>query len=123
MKPDRLCKLEKDKLIDSQEGFVDTFNWMVDFINNLKGEGDINKNKKITVDKTVSDHPIIKLGGKDSNGGGSITVKCRDTDGTWKTVDDVNTISFSTGGQTNAGFELIDGGDGNIQIRLKVYYV
>lgn len=39
-KPAILCKLEKKKLIDTQEGFVDTFNWMVDYINNLKGDKD-----------------------------------------------------------------------------------
>ena len=34
-KPTPLCKLEKGKLLDSQEGFVDTFNWMVDLLDSL----------------------------------------------------------------------------------------
>ena len=38
-RPMVLCKLEKGKLIDSQDNFVDTFNWMVDYINNLRGDG------------------------------------------------------------------------------------
>ena len=36
-KPAQLCQLEKGKLIDGQKGFVDTFNWAVNAIANLKG--------------------------------------------------------------------------------------
>ena len=57
LRPGVLCKLTKGKIIDAQEGFVDTFNWMVDFISNLNGE------EPITVDKKVSDQPKIKLDG------------------------------------------------------------
>lgn len=53
-RPAKLCKLEKGKFIFAQEGFVDTFNWMVDFIDNLKGEDGIK------LDKKISDKPIIK---------------------------------------------------------------
>ena len=68
VRPETLCKLEKGKLIDSQEGFVDTFNWMVDFINNLRGDGDGDAGKRISLDKSVSDHPVIKFGGELSSG-------------------------------------------------------
>lgn len=34
-RPGALCVLEKKKLIDTQNGFVDTFNWMVDVIDEL----------------------------------------------------------------------------------------
>lgn len=42
VKPGILCKLEKGKLLDSQERFVDTFNWMVDLLDSLtKGNAKI----------------------------------------------------------------------------------
>ena len=56
-KPAQLCRLKKGKLIDVQEGFVDTFNWMVDFISNLKCD----KDTGLKLDTTISDKPVIKL--------------------------------------------------------------
>lgn len=56
-KPAVLCKLQKDQLIDTQKGFVDTFNWLVDFCSNLQGDGNIE------VDTQKSDKPKIKLVG------------------------------------------------------------
>lgn len=56
LRPGTLCKLEKGRLIDSQKGFVDTFNWMVDFIENLKGDGE-----RIEVDRSMSDAPVVRL--------------------------------------------------------------
>ena len=69
-RPPVLCKLEKGKVIDAQPGFVDTFNWMVDFINNLIGEGEeIAGKSDLRVDRTVDDHPVIRGGGKGGGGG------------------------------------------------------
>ena len=34
-KPTTLCTLEKGKLLDTQENFVDTFNWMVGLLDSL----------------------------------------------------------------------------------------
>lgn len=70
LRPGTLCKLEKGKLIDSQEGFVDTFNWMVDFIENLKGDGDADAGKSVRVDRSVTDHPVIRLDGSPGGGDG-----------------------------------------------------
>lgn len=36
-KPAQLCQLQKGIMVDSQEGFCDTFNWAVNAIANLKG--------------------------------------------------------------------------------------
>ena len=36
-RPATLCELDKGKLIDTQDGFVDTFNFAVRAIDNLKG--------------------------------------------------------------------------------------
>lgn len=72
-RPAILCKLQKGTLIDAQPHFVDTFNWMVDFINNLKGEGEIKPNEStLVVDRTDTAAPVIRGGGK--GGGGELTV-------------------------------------------------
>ena len=61
MRPPFLCHLEKGKVIDVQKGFVDTFNWMVDFINNLKGDADLDNGKNIKLDISKDDHPVIRF--------------------------------------------------------------
>lgn len=61
-RPGTLCHLEKGKILDTQVGFVDTYNWMVDYINNLKGEDGIK------LDNSISDHPVIKLDSESGDG-------------------------------------------------------
>lgn len=74
-KPAQLCVLQKEKLIDTQKGFVDTFNWVTSFCANLKGEparpADAKNEARqgIEVDATVSDHPVVKLTGDAPKGG------------------------------------------------------
>ena len=34
-KPSKICKLQKGKILDAQRGFVDTFNWMADLLDQL----------------------------------------------------------------------------------------
>lgn len=72
MRPPILCHLKKGKIIDADDnrGFVDTFNWLVDFCNNLRGEGDFDSTKSIRLDRRIDDHPVIRGGG----GGGSVSV-------------------------------------------------
>lgn len=62
-RPNFICELEKDKLIDTQHGFVDTFNYAVRAIDNLEG------GKNCTVDWTIPDHPIINVEVPESEGG------------------------------------------------------
>lgn len=65
-RPPFLCELDKNKLIDTQVGFVDTFNYAVRAIDNLEG------GKNCTVDWTTPDHPIINVElDDDEEGGGS----------------------------------------------------
>ena len=54
-RPPFLCELDKGKLIDTQVGFVDTFNYAVAAIDNLKG------GKNCTVDWTIPDQPVINV--------------------------------------------------------------
>lgn len=63
-KPGVLCTLQKDKLIDSQQGFVDTFNWLVASVNNLKG------GQNCEVNWPAPDTPQIDTRNSESEGGG-----------------------------------------------------
>lgn len=51
--------------------FVETYNFLVDFVNNLKGDADIpNDHGHISVDRTVEDHPVIRISSFKGIGGG-----------------------------------------------------
>ena len=63
-KPQQIQKLRKGKLLTGKNfpSFAETFNYFGDFIENLKGDADVRPdNGCITVDRTVPDHPIIRL--------------------------------------------------------------
>lgn len=66
-KPAQICQLQKGKLVDTQKGFVDTFNWAVQAIANLDG----GENCEVTW--PTDDHPTIDVSIDDStsdSGGG-----------------------------------------------------
>ena len=70
-KPAKLCQLQKGIMVDSQQGFVDTFNWAVNAIANLTG----GQNCEVTW--PVDDKPTIDVTaeeGDGSGGGGGATV-------------------------------------------------
>ena len=54
-RPPFLCELEKGKFVDTQFGFVDTFNWAVRAIDNLEG------GKNCEVEWVDDDHPVINV--------------------------------------------------------------
>ena len=54
-KPAALAHLEKNKLIDVQPNFVDTFNWLKDFCNNIEAK------EPLEIDLTTDVKPIIKF--------------------------------------------------------------
>lgn len=56
-KPNILRKLDKGKAIDTQIGFVDTFNWLVDFVGNLRGAG------RVRIDGAALGRPVISIDG------------------------------------------------------------
>lgn len=63
-KPAQLCQLQKGIMVDSQEGFCDTFNWAVNAIANLTG------GENCAVNWTVDDQPTIDFTGGEGGGGG-----------------------------------------------------
>lgn len=56
MKPQKLCTLKQGTAIGNKEnmGFAETYNWMVRFCKNLRGDGIY-----ITVDNKMGDIPTI----------------------------------------------------------------
>lgn len=51
--------------------FVETFNRLVDFHANLKGDGDISADGRITVDRADPAHPVIRFDATGLSGGSS----------------------------------------------------
>lgn len=138
-KPAQVCILEKDKLIDAQKGFVDTFNWVASFCENLEGKDGV------TVDKAVSDHPVVKLDDeKEDDGGDSGSghnkywgwVRVFGTDGSSNMTDDeykeatdpwkipytpVPIIRFASALDSNVK-ATVAGGPLDATIKIGVYY-
>lgn len=63
-RPGTLCTLKSGKAIGAQANFVDTFNWIVAAIKNLRG------GKGIKVKWPASDTPEISTDGEDGEGEG-----------------------------------------------------
>lgn len=109
-KPGVLCTLQKDKLIDTQQGFVDTFNWLVAAVNNLKG------GQNCEVNWPAPDTPQIDAKASESEGGGGGgAVKFTGTTGT---TDEDSSFTFSK--QSNCNITITCSGT---DIKFGVYYV
>lgn len=63
-RPAQICQLEKGKLVDTQQGFVDTFNWVAQSVANLQG------GENCEVSWTLPDHPTIDVNIDDEGDGG-----------------------------------------------------
>lgn len=81
IRPGTLCKLVKNKLIDAQQGFVDTFNWLVASMANLKG------GTNCTVSWPAPDTPQVDANAQGGGGGG----------GGGGNVDDVTAETYQGG--------------------------
>lgn len=92
--PAPLCQLERDKFIGNQKGFVDTFNWVVQAVDNLEG------GKNCKVDWALDGHPVINVEipeGDGEGGGGSPDVSA---------VYDV--VPSTSGSQSGIGIQYVD---------------
>ena len=71
VRPQILCTLVKDKVLDVQPNFVATFNWLVSCIDNLKGVDGIDV-EEVSMGKPVvrpsknPDTPLVDLSGLDN---------------------------------------------------------
>lgn len=92
-KPAQLCQLQKGIMVDSQEGFCDTFNWAVNAIANLKG------GQNCEVNWTVDDQPTIDCTAEEGDGesGGTPDVSA---------VYDV--VASTSGSQSGINVEYVD---------------
>lgn len=127
-KPAQLCVLQKEKLIDTQKGFVDTFNWVTSFCANLKGEpakpADAKNEARqgIEVDTTVSDHPVVKLTGDAPKGGGAATLTIVGNGSTDEVVCRTGKITFAADANSNVVITPTADAEGNVTITIGVYY-
>lgn len=55
-RPGVICKLVTGKLLSAQKHFVATFNWLVSFADNLKGD-----KKYINVNRSDTENPFVEL--------------------------------------------------------------
>lgn len=72
-KPITVQKLKRGKALCGKTfgGFVDTFNWLVDFCQSLQGDKDANNaNGRITLDRSDESAPVIRLDAANGGGGG-----------------------------------------------------
>lgn len=67
-KPSKPCHLEKGKVIDVASGFVDTFNWLAEFVYNLKAADGVR------LDLQSPSNPVLR--------GTGVSQKVTGTDGT-----------------------------------------
>ena len=111
-RPGFLCELQKGKLIDTQPGFADTFNYAVRSIDNLKG------GRNCKVDRTVPDCPVINVDIPDSPGGvgGGCAVEFTGTDST--STGESNSFTFASA--ANADVSVTCSGP---TITIGVYYI
>lgn len=63
-RPPRMEKLRHGRLLCGSvfRFFVETWNWLVGYVDNMKGDADVNpQSGYITIDRTDSDHPVIRF--------------------------------------------------------------
>ena len=120
-RPAILCHLKKGQMIDTQVGFVDTFNWMVDYINNLRGDG-----SNIDIENPVGTNPVVRFIGEipeGEGGGGSVDLTAVDVEsGAETTVEGVKTLRLESGVGSHVTLNLTDDGEGNATLVIGVQY-
>ena len=63
-RPPTIQKLRHNRLLCGRvfRFFVETWNWLVGYVDNMKGDADVNpQNGHIVVDRTDPDHPVIRF--------------------------------------------------------------
>ena len=63
-RPPRIEKLRHGRLLCGSvfRFFVETWNWLVGYVDNMKGDADVNpKAGYITIDRTDPDHPVVRF--------------------------------------------------------------
>lgn len=122
-----LTKLKTGKALGAQRGFVETFNAIVDFVRNLKGDADVNNaTGLIELDRGDATHPVIRVkpGGKTGGGGAAqITVVGNDGATPSEAVCTTGRIAFVAASDTNIIFTPSADSAGNVTVTVGVRYV
>lgn len=105
-RPATLCRLKKGTFIDDNLGFVETFNYLVDFIDNLKGDGDLDVGRPVKLDRSKDDRPVIRFNTNARGAGGGGGGK-----------------EYIAGDDTNIVFTDIESGPNIGKTSIDVYYI
>lgn len=131
-KPNTLAKLIPGKLIDTVRNFCATMNWVISCWDNFSvGKGlklQVNslKGGKPKVELNLSEGDNVRLRNKPdgsievSSEGGAASVTVTGTDGSSAVC--TNGITFQSAEDSNVVVNVSDGGDGNVVVKIGVYY-
>ena len=117
-----LIKLVKGKAIGAQDRFVDTWNAVVDFVRNLKGDADISDPSKqglLTVDRSDPSRPVIRIS-DEAAAALSSNLSVQGNDGA-AAVSGTKLV-FDTGSDSNVKISATEY-QGTITVKIDVYYV
>lgn len=107
-------------MIDTQVGFVDTFNWMVDYINNLRGDGD-----NIDIENPVGTNPVVRFIGEipeGEGGGGNIDLAVVDVEsGETTSLEGVSNLTIKSAEDSHVTLSL-DGEPDAAALTIGVHY-
>lgn len=116
-----LRKLTPRKAIGAQPFFVDTFNAIVDFVRNLKGDKDVNSSTgSVEVDRTNPAHPVIRSTGCGGEGQ-TLTIVGNDVVPT-VVVCKTGRVTFASAADSNVVVTPSADLDGNVTLTVGVYY-
>lgn len=115
-RPARLCKLAKGKVIDAQDGFVETFNWMVDFINNLCGDGE-----KIELTNPTGTNPVVRFKGGNDKAQTNPGIKVYAYGDT--VYDGITEMEFSQTSNDSVHFAVAKNGDHTAIVTAEAQYI
>lgn len=100
-KPVILQKLKHGKLLNHKTApqFVETFNYIVDWINNFRGDGQIGDGSEgnIFVDGSNDARPVVRFEGELSSSGGGSSDSYVDTKSNFALIRDNNTVKINNG--------------------------
>lgn len=74
-RPPRIEKLRHGRILCGSvfRFFVETWNWLVGYVDNMKGDADVNPQAgHITIDRTDPDHPVVRFRADKAAGGKSV---------------------------------------------------
>lgn len=134
-KPQTVCKLTEGKLLSSFPHFVETWNWIVSCLENLKGDSDqtgsksseseegettTKPNGSITVSGLDQGRPVVSATGLGRGNGGSLVII--DNEDPPNRIEVVGDLYLASADDSNIKFNIMTIDDRTI-LTAGVYYV